>query len=82
MPAVMSCAATVSLGFALALSFLEGRDAARFHYRLDCTGHQGSILAELVAARRIRIIQQEYVDIVVWQAPSTKELVVMVLPIL
>ena len=82
MLALMSCVETVSLGFALALSFLDGRDAARFHFRLDCTGHRGSRLAELVAARRIRIIQQEHVEIVVWQAPSTKELVVMVLPIL
>ena len=81
MPTVMPCATTISFEFAFALSYLEGTDAARFHYRLDCTGHQGSILVELVAARRIRIIQQEYVDIVVWQAPDTSELCVMARPI-
>ena len=72
---------TFSFGIALALSYLEGTEAARFHYRLDCTGHQGSILAEMIAARRIRIIQQSYVEIVVWQAPDTGEMCVLVRPI-
>ena len=72
---------TFSFGIALALSYLEGTEAARFHYRLDCTGHQGSILAEMIAARRIQIIQQSYVEIVVWQAPDTGEMCVLVRPI-